>query len=428
MKTYSSSAGAGAKLIEKDAPAKTISMVELFSSNQLPSATIFAFLIFTILNIFSLLTWSPADNSLSKLRQRVFNSPSESTLSGSWPWWIARAYLSSKTPNIAIIGDSQINAAFFQTDAAVVGNPVDCAVDRSCPALKAALEQRTPQLAQDDLHLINLALGGAMPSDFYMISKALLTEKEHPKLVILALSPRSFLDSTLTSASSTEIFQFFSPFVKLGNLIDYSFSNPAQKYLWLVKNRLPLFACKPDIDSFADQLLEQCLTRIGITKVSPLIDQNQSIKPHPIQSIYAGDGAVAKGTNMIGPFPFSNFLDNRREYVRRFSRLNQQTYNDQHVYFQSTLKYLRQLGIEVIVVNMPVLKPVRDLLPSRVQQNYLLDLKTTCSANHVSLLNLATSTEFPKRYFIDYVHLNAGGGKVLINQLADFITSNKLGH
>ncbi len=171
--------------------------------------------------------------------------------------------------------------------------------------------------------------------------------------------------------------------------------------------------------------MPEYLSRAGIGKTGSLSDRNQLTKQNLlIRSIYLGDGNVEKGMNMIGPFPFSIFLDNRREYVRRFSHLKEQTYTSQSAYFCSMLQYLKQLGTDVIVVNMPMLPPVRDLLPKTLQNDYLRDLTNNCLSNQVYLLNLAPRKEYSQHYFIDYVHLNAGGGKILINQLSDFISSN----
>ncbi len=183
MKTYSPSPGTGTRLIEKQAESKIASTGIFLSTAGIPSVAMFAFLIFAILNVFSVLILIPTnydgqfnniDKSLYRLRQRVFNSPYEIAQSGSWPWWVARAYLTSKTPDIVVMGDSQINAAFFQTDAVIAGKPVDCAVDRSCPALKAAIRERALPDTANNLRLVSLAMGGAMPSDHYLMSKALL--------------------------------------------------------------------------------------------------------------------------------------------------------------------------------------------------------------------------------------------------------------
>ena len=102
-----------------------------------------------------------------------------------------------------------------------------------------------------------------MPSDYYCMSKAFFTGKHHPKLVILSVSPRSFLDATLASASATETFQFLSPYVDLGNLANYSFANPVEKFLWLIKKQLALFRYRQDFNLIVYTLMEDLLNSLN---------------------------------------------------------------------------------------------------------------------------------------------------------------------
>ena len=207
-----------------------------------------------------------ADDSLTKLHQMVFNSAYETNQSGPWPWWVARAYFGNTAdnipaPDIVILGDSQANAAIIQADAVAMNKSMDCAIDRQCITLKNSLEQELKPHGSN-LRLVNLSVGGAMPSDYYLMSKSLFTKNQHPKLVIITLSPRSFLDATLPAASATEIFQFFSPFVDLGNLVDHAFNNPVQKWFWLAQRKFVLFACRQDIDLSLREFMENYLCKL----------------------------------------------------------------------------------------------------------------------------------------------------------------------
>ncbi len=391
---------------------------------------IVALLIFVLLNVlptaFSKLLQSQEHNSdsnesVNRLVLFVKNSSYESEQFGPWPWWVARAYFSTSAPNIVTMGDSQINAAFIQADAIALNQPRDCVNDRDCVALKRSLERLGKK--DNNLHLVNLAMGGAMPSDYYLMSKAFFTKQHHPKIVILSLSPRSFLDSTLSSASATETFQFLSPYVDLGGLINYAFSNPAEKYFWLIKNQLTVFKYRQDINLAVHSFIEELFDSIHRTALNTNMEE-VLFNRLSVQVIYGGTGSVGLGTNVVVPNPHVPFRGNKQEYEKRFAQLNPQTLKAQSIYFLATLQYLRGLGIEVVVVDMPMLQPVRDLLPSSFWNNYSAQLNKDCQANGANWLDLSKDAQFSQADFLDYVHLNAYGGQKFVDRLAGSLINN----
>jgi hypothetical protein len=390
------------------------------------AAAMVSVLIFVLLNIlpisFGQLTESAKQSSdsnaaRSKLEHFVKTSSYESEQFGPWPWWVARAYFSTQAPDIVAMGDSQINAAFIQADAIALNKSRDCVTDRDCVALKKSLQHLDKKYHVDNLQLVNLAMGGAMPSDYYLMSKAFFTKEHHPKIVILSLSPRSFLDATLNSASATETFQFLSPFVDLGNLSDYAFSNPVEKYFWLIKNQLAVFKYRQDINLAVHSFIEQLFNSIHTTALNSKAEE-VLFNRLPVQPIYGGGGSVSVGSNVVTPNPHVPFRGNKPEYERRFAQLKSQTLVAQSTYFLATLKYLRALGIKVVVVDMPMLNPVRDLLPASFWNNYSAQLKRDCQTNRAYWLDLSNDTQFSQADFLDYVHLNAYGGQKFVDRLA----------
>ncbi len=83
-------------------------------------------------------------------------------------------------------------------------------------------------------------------------------------------------------------------------------------------------------------------------------------------------------------------------------------------------------GVKVIIVDMPMLKPVRDLLPPSFWHNYSAQLKKDCQDNGAHWLDLSHDTQFSSPAdFLDYVHLNAYGGQKFVDRLAIFINENR---
>ncbi len=404
---------------------------------QLISAAIVAFVLFVVLNTIVLSTrfysstnFSSEDGErhLQRLRQLVMNGTYEATQLGPWPWWVARAYFTCPTPDIVVMGDSQMNAAFIEADAMTTNMNKDCTVDRSCISLNANLQKYGFTAEGGALHSVNLAIGGAMPSDYYLMSKAFFSKHSHPKLVVISLSPRSFLDATLTSASATDTFQLLAPMVDLGGLIDCAFTNPFEKYFWLLRNKFTLFVYQQDIALALHNYVTKHFPVNKIGKGGLLQSQDPKTNRQPLPSIYSGSGFVGIGSSVVGPNARIPFRGNREEYQKRFAHLNSSTLENQYAYFQSALQYLKALGVPVIVVDMPMLEPVRALLPDSFWHTYRSLLQNACVKNGACLLDLSDSKDFPEDEYIDYVHLNATGGKHFTDILASYIKRNYQSH
>lgn len=410
--------------------------IKPFTKKPFLSAAICAFALFLVLNAIPLsmrintstnIISNDSPIRLSKLRQLVMNSPYEATQSGPWPWWVARAYFTTPSPDIVVMGDSQINAAFIQADAMTKNKHMDCTVDRSCISLKEGLHKYGFMMHSKSAQVVNLAIGGAMPSDYYLMSKSFFSKESHPELVIVSLSPRSFLDATLTCASATETFQFLAPMIDLGGLVDSAFTNPFEKCFWLIRNKFTLFVYQQDINLVIHNFLTQHL--LFAKSMNPYERSNDPVASRqPLSSIYSGNGFVAIGSNVVGPNPTIPFRENKAEYMRRFAQLNSRTLKDQYNYFQATLEYLHSLGVQVIVIDMPMLQPVRELLPATFWHTYHSLLQNACVKNSACLLDLSKSKNFPQDEYIDYVHLNATGGKHFTDLLASYIKSNYHSH
>jgi lysophospholipase L1-like esterase len=170
--------------------------------------------------------------------------------------------------------------------------------------------------------------------------------------------------------------------------------------------------------SFIKQIFNSINNKTKIRK-----DEKLSSNHMLAQAIYGGNGFVTTGTNVVTPNPNVPFRGNKQEYVKRFSQLKPQTLKAQSAYFIATLKRLNDLGTKVVVVDMPMLAPVRNLLPVSFWSNYSAQLKKDCQENGAYLLDLSNDPEFSQAYFLDYVHLNSKGGQLFVDRLARSISN-----
>ncbi len=333
--------------------------------------------------------------------------------------------------DIVLMGDSQMNAALMQVDAVANRKKLDVLTDREATTLEHVLKKRT----ELSLKVVNLALAGAMVSDQYLISKALFALNP-PKLVIIGISPRSFIDNAMPAASATEPFHFFQRYVSLNSLVAHSFPDLLTQANWFLQEYFPLkqlydpimlafrkmAVYAPWLDS-TDKAIRQTGTRKIPCNQKPAetIEGNSA---RLLQAIGGGTDEPAKGENVIYPVSLYGFIDNTREYQRRYRDSSSPNYKNQCTFFKEYLHLLKSLGSQVIVLGMPVLIANRQLLPEKFWHDYRRQIGQECASYGAIWVDLSQDDSFDKRDFLDNVHLNGTGGHLLMGRIGGLISNN----
>jgi hypothetical protein len=140
----------------------------------------------------------------------------EARQEGPWIWWVTRSFLAKKAEprTWLLLGSSQMGSAIFSAEAEHRKEALDTTDQREVTRLSDALKNLTGKQPE----VFNLAMGGAMVSDHYLLARTLFKGGQKPKAVIIGVNPRDFLDNTLPSASSTDAFYFLSPYVNVSKL------------------------------------------------------------------------------------------------------------------------------------------------------------------------------------------------------------------
>jgi hypothetical protein len=335
---------------------------------------------------------------------------------GPWSWWLSRAFFINQPASIVLLGDSQMNAAVFQADVFTARKDLDCATDREA----ITLEQDLKSSPLSGNRVLNLALAGAMASDQYLLSKALLTAIP-PKFVIVGVSPRCFIDNSLPSASASEPFQFFNKYVDLKSLSGLVFSDQINQANWQIRHYLPLLIAQ-------NRALTWFQERVAGTpsKSSKNLEaENRMPRPSPnmLRAIYGSQGDVKPGEAMMSPAVITGFYDNSREYAARYREIDTPNYKAQKVFFANFLSSLNQLGCRVVVVEMPSTKKNQVLLPPQFWSQYKLWITSQCAANNALWVDLSEDPQFTQPYFLDTVHLNPFGARLLMQRLAAILVA-----
>ncbi|CAN5636710.1 hypothetical protein BH10CYA1_BH10CYA1_45690 [soil metagenome] len=322
---------------------------------------------------------------------------------------MAKGFLDQKMPpDIVLLGSSQMNAAARAGDAKLMNRAVDCVLHREVYSLEAALEKAG--LPRNNV--VNCSLDGAMASDYWMTARALLTNDHKPKIVILGVSPRDFIDNKLVSASSTEPFRFFSRYVDSGKLSQLAYPDPlarATAQLEWTLNSLPTRTLHGSIESFlsSNQLRgdkPQTQEVLGVVR-----DSQMMVKPGEYMEPAKTEGV---------------WVDNSHEYIGRYKNSSPPCYPIQISFFKEFLGMMRDQNVKVLVLGMPTLAQNRNLLSNQFWTSYRNQISSICRDYNASWLDISASADFNATDFIDTVHVNSKGGAKIFAIMADKLGSD----
>ncbi|HEY9787540.1 MAG TPA: hypothetical protein V6D17_19285 [Candidatus Obscuribacterales bacterium] len=329
----------------------------------------------------------------------------KSPMYGTWTWWSAHAFFEEeKAPDVVLLGSSLFNSAAWAADALTLLRPIDCAIHHRVITLERALSDR---LGVSNPHVMNLSIGGAVASDYYVMSRALFNGERKPKIAIIGVAPRDFIDNKPDSPSSTEPFIFFSRYIDFDSTLAQAFTSPferAKTELEWRLNKIPL------------RRFHAAVARI-------LTDQGGGVqRTMPANQLLAAlsNGAFnVRPGDIIVPFTVSDtWYDNTQEYAKRFKNPHPAHYEREMFFFEQTLKYLKSRDIKVLVVEMPTLPMNRKMLPDSFWASYIGRLKEACTKEGADFVELASIAPFEKGEFVDTVHVNWHGGIKVFNYIA----------
>ncbi|MBX9878652.1 MAG: hypothetical protein K2Y22_09355 [Candidatus Obscuribacterales bacterium] len=390
------------------------------NTSKLSSRFIYALAGFALVN---LVVWKTSafglftpQKDLQQLVQQ--NDESDTTsMSKTWPWWIAKAYLDEKrTPDVVVLGDSQMATAIFTADAKASGKKVDVIAHRHVEGL----EQRLSNKLARPVSVFNAAMAGSMASDHNLIARSLFLDNadtEKPKLVVIGISPRIFIDNTLPSAGTTEPFRFFSQCADPGNLAQLAFGDYFGQMNWYINKYLPLGRLKTEMQ-----------TTYSPAKFLPkttAVAKKSTQEADFMKGMFASSTKVEKDSWFVPAFMPYLFKDNTAEYVNRYTNPNPPLYASELAFFSDLLERLNASKVPTLIVMMPSLGPNRALLPDTFWKVFRTNISTLCNKNNATLADMSTSPDFVLEDYLDTVHLNANGGLKLLTNIANSISDDR---
>lgn len=411
------------------------------------SRTLVALLAFVGLN-------AAAAGSLPKTENKftadvVKSSANEQRQEGDWIWWITRNYIMNGTnADVVFMGSSQMGSALYASEAAFLNEAIDTCTHRESKLASSLINTKVGHKPTT----FNLSMGGAMCSDQFMMAKSLFNSEHKPKLVILGVNPRDFIDNSMPSASATDAFRYLSPYVELEKLGASAFPDVFAFLDWKINETLPTKLIGEKIASLVPASVQKLLPNANavvsedglVTKIEPSKStastdnkENETKasdttatasaegNDDALKAIYGNQGAVRPGEWRVVACSWGAFKDNTEEYRVRYKDSNPKIYEGQKKFFEEYLSYLKNQDIKVLVVGMPSLWPNRALLPDKFWGDFRNYLATTTTEYGAKFVDLTADERFSSKDYLDTVHLNSSGGHRLVDLITNAISEDK---
>jgi hypothetical protein len=332
---------------------------------------------------------------------------------------------------------------------------MQCALKNSTPTfLDKALEDETNDASQGSF---SWALGGENASDSYMIAQSMMSERKKPKLLIYGIAPRDLLDNNVKSPVTTDIFRYLSTIGSVAALPDDAFTsiddrvNCDLKQLSFLVDRKNVFSKYTNeqmltlipylvpaaLSSISAQSTEQ--DKIALANAQLNFPARADIKAAPTSPTSPiPPTAPISPTSPTSPFSASELTgvqptDSAAKKKAAFELLQQvskgvtifrynpycsERYKRQVVFLDRLLGHLEDIGVQVVVVKMPLKKEHIEIMPQELLSSYNRDVDSLTRKHGAALVDFNTS-EFHDGDYGDVAHLNASGARIWQAKLVD---------
>jgi hypothetical protein len=328
----------------------------------------------------------------------------------------AISYLSSNKnePSVVLMGSSLMRTA---------AEVSDMAINKELQEARFANDYEKATFFENELKkdvgsnvtVLNLALRGCMASDYDLIFNRAVELGKRPNFVVVGTAPAEFMSNDQPLVNNTYVHQ---------SLLKYQF--PQGKPFYEVAYHNIDRALKPhNLDA-----IEQFFAYLRLHGAAYLSD----VSGHPTDLFRAAayKGATGKmlpaayktrtkmelEDEISGTPKLNNPLADLPHYKMRYHPPNVKLYDQHEHNFGEMIRLAHENNIPLVVINMPITGPNRDLVDPTLLNRYNTFLKETTGKYHVAYLDMDDHKLFSLSDFEDCSHLNSRGAKKFFAALA----------
>ncbi|HEY9871572.1 MAG TPA: hypothetical protein V6D08_20615 [Candidatus Obscuribacterales bacterium] len=340
----------------------------------------------------------------------------------SWAGWRIKHFLDLPAkPDVVLLGSSLVLVPVAGVEADYQNVRLDGTAHYRSGYLEKILESKTGRR----LSTFNFSLPGEMPSDAYLITDFLLKGKRQPNLLVYGLGPRDFMDNLLPSPASTDPFRNLSRFGDVTPVSARAMPDWFERLNFELGKFFPLYGRKADITARTEVLAGAAVDRLAPRPAGgrPFsIADRRTLLPEYRRSQLGVGEAYFRPTR---PEERTTVIDNLAEYRSRYARVKWDMFLTQMEFLADTAGLARSRGVHVVLVAMPITDVNRSLIQDYAWNAYLRSVKAIARVTGSTFIDLGEAGLFSRSDFGDTVHLHSGGGKKLLDLLADRLAGSQ---
>lgn len=339
----------------------------------------------------------------------------------NWTSWAISDFLKQeKSPDLVFLGSSLMLVPVAGVDADYTHKRIDGSQHHKSLYFQDAFFKKSHKA----ISTFNFALPGEMPSDADLITQFLLRHDKAPKIIVYGVGPRDFLDNLLPSPSATDPFHSLS---RLGSVEEQAalfFPDWKERLNYELSKLVYLYGLKQDISCRANQLatseIDQYIPAPKTEKPFSIFDRRALMPDYRPGELNVGEAFFRPHE----PGEREAFADNLFEYRKRYKTLKWDTYITQMRAFTDIMNVARAREIHVVVMAMPITDINRSLLTKQAWDVYRAGVRSYALAKGATFIDLDASKKFALADFMDTVHLHTGGGRKMLDCLAETLASD----
>jgi hypothetical protein len=345
-------------------------------------------------------------------------NPDDLPAAHTWVWWATQEFLQQhRAPDVVMLGSSLLMHPVSRQDANYLGHDIDYVKHHR----SNYMEDRLSEKGISGTICYNFALPGGMISDDYMVARTMFAAHK-PAVIILGLSVRDFIDNGVHCAGATPAFKYLKRFTQIDDLVDVSMPQLWQRFDYLCGKFIYLWGKKLDLQVL---LAEKCKSNLG-PWYARMFPPSKLVQADPSRNQPSNLRAEVEAGMMIvqHDMPYS-YEDNSQEYKKRYRSPNIAGLSVQKFFFEKLLQDTQRQGIKVVIFNMPLTPTNHRLMPKGSYENYLAMLHNQAQRYGCQLVDLDSTGDFKQDNYYDTAHMNASGGKRLVEAMVSTLTGNK---
>lgn len=312
-------------------------------------------------------------------------------------------FLASKeNPDVVIMGSSLVLMPSVRCDEKVAGKSPcydSWVYGRLVPEYTKCdyLQNSLKSKLNLNLSVKNLGVASSIMSDQQGILEAMLASGKKPRLIVLGVAPRDFLDNNMPKPLET-------PTRSLLEEVNDNSLMPAS----LTAEGLQKYATK----------IEHRFKKVMAYVKTHAVDVACNVSKHPanVEFSTAGSGDGTERPNKLAD------LEN---YKKLYNPPNFEMMNKQGGYLRDFLISAKEHGVNVLIVNMPLTRQNLAALDAEALKQYKLQLNHLAATYTATLLDLGSSGTYSLNDFEDCCHLNRKGGAKFFDAVISSVQENE---